>query len=92
MPASPRDPTLVARLKDALIEAGVAADPLRRARPGADLFHEGLLDSIVLPAIVRALEKTFGVKIPLADFERWNFASLDAMAALVERRKARGGS
>lgn len=89
MPDAPRDPALIARLKDALVSAGVPA-AVRDAAPAADLFREGLLDSVVLPAVVLALEKAFVVKILLADFERWNFATLDAMAALVGRRGKEG--
>lgn len=80
---------LIPRIKTVLAEAGVPAEALRGLPREADLFREGLLDSILLPRVVCALERAFGAEILLGDFERWNFASLSAMAALVERRGGR---
>jgi acyl carrier protein len=44
----------------------------------ADLLEAGLIDSLV--TLIVALEETFGVQLPLDDFDVDHFRSVDAMA------------
>jgi D-alanine--poly(phosphoribitol) ligase subunit 2 len=45
-----------------------------------DLLEAGLIDSLALVTLIVALEETFGVQLPLDDFDVDRFRSVDAMA------------
>src|ERR1700712_2838218 len=45
-----------------------------------DLLEAGLIDSLALVTLIVALEETFGVQLPLDDFDVDHFRSVDAMA------------
>lgn len=56
------------------------------------LIEGGLLDSIGLLELVSFIEETFAVTLPLEDFVPENFATPNAVAALVERLRAAPGN
>jgi D-alanine--poly(phosphoribitol) ligase subunit 2 len=45
-----------------------------------DLLEAGLIDSLALVTLIVALEETFGVQLPLDDFDVDHFRSVDAMS------------
>ncbi|MDL5160369.1 acyl carrier protein [Actinomycetospora termitidis] len=45
-----------------------------------DLLEAGLIDSLALVTLIVALEETFGVQLPLDDFDIERFRSVAAMA------------
>ena len=45
-----------------------------------DLLEAGLIDSLALVTLIVALEETFGVQLPLDDFDVDHFRSVDTMA------------
>jgi acyl carrier protein len=49
------------------------------------LFDTGLLDSFALPEVVGAIEEAFGIRIPDADLNPRQFASLARMEAYLRR-------
>lgn len=54
-----------------------------------DLLEAGLLDSLALVTLIVALEETFGVQLPLDDFDVDHFRSIDAMADFLSSVGAR---
>ncbi|NUM87833.1 MAG: hypothetical protein HUU37_01380 [Bdellovibrionales bacterium] len=54
-----------------------------------DLFRDGFLDSLASVSLVHELEREFQVKIGPFLITRTNLASVDAIMALVERRRAK---
>ncbi|MEM9014149.1 MAG: acyl carrier protein [Pseudomonadota bacterium] len=57
---------------------------------GEDLLISGLIDSLGVMRLVRLLEARFSITIPAEDVIFEHFASIDDLAAYVERRKAAG--
>jgi acyl carrier protein len=57
---------------------------------GANLFAMGLLDSLAVHEVVGFLEDEFGVVFEDADLAVTNFASVDAMVAMVEGKQPPG--
>jgi D-alanine--poly(phosphoribitol) ligase subunit 2 len=55
-----------------------------------DLLEAGLLDSLALVTLIVALEETFGVQLPLDDFDVDRFRSVDAMADFLASVGASG--
>lgn len=55
---------------------------------GADdsLFDAGILDSFLLPGLVVALEKAFGIKIPDGDLASQRFESVNRIVEYVRSR------
>ena len=53
-----------------------------------DLLEAGLLDSLALVTLIVALEETFGVQLPLDDFDVDRFRSVDAMADFIGALRA----
>jgi D-alanine--poly(phosphoribitol) ligase subunit 2 len=45
-----------------------------------DLLEAGLIDSLALVTLIVALEETFGVQLPLDDFDIERFRSVASMA------------
>ena len=56
------------------------------------LFEAGVLDSINVVEFVIALEKRFQMRIHAAEIIPENFGSIEAIAALVERKRENAGS
>jgi len=50
------------------------------------LFDAGVLDSFLLPGLVVALEKTFGIKIPDADLSSQKFESINLITEYIRSR------
>jgi D-alanine--poly(phosphoribitol) ligase subunit 2 len=55
-----------------------------------DLLEAGLIDSLALVTLIVALEETFGVQLPLDDFDVDHFRSVDAMAGFLASVGASG--
>ena len=58
-------------------------------RPGDDLLSGDLLDSMSAAQLAAHMEELYAIEIAPTDFTFENFSSLDALAALVLRK--RGG-
>lgn len=54
--------------------------------PDDSLFDAGILDSFLLPGLVTALEKAFGIKIPDADLSSQRFETVNRIAEYVRSR------
>ena len=52
-----------------------------------DLMELGILDSLAIAQLVMFLEDTFSLELDPDDIDPENFKSVDAMVALVERRR-----
>jgi acyl carrier protein len=52
--------------------------------PDADLIDSGILDSLALVELLFALEREFGVTIPLEELDIETFRSVASIAGLVE--------
>ena len=65
--------------------AEVVADRIgiETPEPEADLLEAGLIDSLALVTLIVALEETFGVELPLDDFDIDRFRSVAAMTDLL---------
>ncbi|WP_157647723.1 acyl carrier protein [Actinomycetospora chiangmaiensis] len=48
-----------------------------------DLLEAGLIDSLALVTLIVALEETFGVQLPLDDFDIERFRSVASMTDLL---------
>jgi acyl carrier protein len=74
--------------------AALFADKLSIDPPGPDLdlVDEGLLDSLMFVELVFALEKTFGVRVPLEEVEVKDLASVGKIADFVAARLGNSGS
>ena len=53
-----------------------------------DMFSTGFVNSMFAMQLVQFVEGTFGVAVENEDLELDNFRSIDAIAALVERKQA----
>ncbi len=63
----------------------------RNSQPPADddpLIESGIIDSMGVMSLLAFLEKEFSIEIPGDDLIPENFATITAIAALVERQKA----
>ena len=62
--------------------AGVVAERIgiEIPDPETDLLEAGLIDSLALVTLIVALEDTFGVQLPLDDFDIDHFRSVSAIA------------
>ena len=81
------------RIKRLIVE-GLRLEGLEPASIGDDapLFGEGLgLDSIDALELVVVLEKEFEIRIPSQEVGKKAFASVNALVAFVEERRAEGG-
>ncbi|MGF1668322.1 MAG: acyl carrier protein [Acidimicrobiia bacterium] len=56
----------------------------------SNLFAKGLLDSLAVHEVVGFLEDEFGVVFEDADLAVTNFASVDAMVAMVNGKRSPG--
>ena len=55
---------------------------------GDDIFRVGGATSLFAMELVIFIEKQFGVALDDNDLERANFATIDALTALVDRKRA----
>ncbi|MDB4949105.1 MAG: dltC [Gemmatimonadetes bacterium] len=55
---------------------------------GEDMFASGYVNSMFAMQLVQFVESDFGVAVENDDLELDNFRSIDALAALVERKLA----
>ncbi|HET6762761.1 MAG TPA: phosphopantetheine-binding protein [Longimicrobiaceae bacterium] len=53
-----------------------------------DMFASGFVNSMFAMQLVQFVESTFGITVENDDLELDNFRSIDALAALVERKQA----
>jgi methoxymalonate biosynthesis acyl carrier protein len=54
---------------------------------GEDIFATGFVNSMFAMQLVNFVEQTFGIAVESDDLEIDNFRSIDAIAALVERKQ-----
>jgi methoxymalonate biosynthesis acyl carrier protein len=54
---------------------------------GEDIFATGFVNSMFAMQLVNFVEQTFGITVESDDLEIDNFRSIDAIAALVERKQ-----
>jgi methoxymalonate biosynthesis acyl carrier protein len=54
---------------------------------GEDIFATGFVNSMFAMQLVQFVETTFGVTVESEDLDIENFRSIDAIAALVERKQ-----
>lgn len=81
-PKPSREDILI-KVKEILVKNGAPRSQLDKLGPEEDLFDRGVLDSIGLIALVLKLEGEFGIKLPLADFDPWNFNTLAGIVRLL---------
>jgi acyl carrier protein len=55
-----------------------------------DIFATGFVNSMFAMQLVQFVETTFGITVESEDLEIDNFRTLDAIAALVERKQGAG--
>lgn len=67
---------------------GQLVDPNRQAE--RDPLSEGLLDSLAIEQLIGYIEDTFDIWLDDDDVVAENFASIDAVAALVEAKRKAG--
>ena len=54
---------------------------------GEDMFASGFVNSMFAMQLVQFVETTFGITVESDDLDIDNFRSIDAIAALVERKQ-----
>jgi methoxymalonate biosynthesis acyl carrier protein len=57
---------------------------------GEDIFATGFVNSMFAMQLVQFVETTFGITVESEDLEIDNFRSVDAIAALVQRKQGAG--
>jgi acyl carrier protein len=78
-----------ARIRDFLIEEVLYDRELRELAVDENLLEKGLLDSLAIFKVVTFCEEQFGVTIPDEDVLPDNMESVRAIAALVDRVRAK---
>lgn len=71
------------RLRDQVAEVVSDRAGIDVPDAGTDLLEAGLIDSLALVTLIVALEETFGVQLPLDDFDIERFRSVDAMTSFL---------
>ncbi len=56
--------------------------------PSDSLLEKGLLDSMALVKLIAFIEERFGVPLSDDEFDPDNFETIDAIAALIEQKRA----
>lgn len=76
----------------AIIDAlnGILAADGKSAAPETNLFEAGVIDSLGMLDMVEAVEAQFGLAIDQSDITMDNFASLEKIISLIERKRAGG--
>lgn len=59
------------------------------SQEGVDFIEEGMLDSFDMVNLVSELDATYGISIDGVDILPENFATVDAIAALLEKNGAK---
>jgi acyl carrier protein len=54
---------------------------------GENIFELGFVNSLLALQLVQFLEKEFGITVEDDDLDLANFSTIDAMAALIERKQ-----
>ncbi len=54
--------------------------------PQTDLFDSGILDSQRMVELILQVEREFGIKMNVEDFELEDFRSMESIASLLVRR------
>ena len=54
---------------------------------GGDALSEGLLDSLAIEQLIGFLEDSFSIEFDDDELDAVNFSSIDAVAALVDRKR-----
>jgi len=80
------DTKILTSLREHLIEELFFGDPQARIEPDDNLFDLGL-DSLGVNRLVVFAERKLGARIPDTDIIASNFQDLQALTALVERRR-----
>jgi len=70
-----------------LLEEALAAKNIRSLDLDDSLFASGAMDSAVVMQLVVFCEENFGIEIPDSEVVPENFATLRALARLVQRSK-----
>lgn len=68
----------------------VEAVALPECDDDTDLFDAGYVNSLFAVQLVTYLERTFGITVDSDDLDMANFASLNAMAAFIARKRGAG--
>ena len=56
-------------------------------QPGEDIFALGFVNSLLAMQLVAFVEKEFGIAVADEDLDLDNFRSVDAIAALIARKR-----
>ncbi len=72
---------------EVIVESG---STLLASETNVNLISEGVIDSLAIMKLVSFMESHWGVTISDADITPENFATLDSLAALVNRRRLKG--
>jgi acyl carrier protein len=80
-----------ANVTDRVQRLFVEALNVQAPSPETDLIETGVLDSLALVELLFALEREFGVTIPLEELDIETFRSVAAIADLVEGARAAAG-
>lgn len=70
-------------------EVGASERAISKIGPDTDLFELGVFDSVSLVAAVVKAEKKFGISVQTGDFDPVNFATMRAIAGLIQRYRTR---
>ena len=63
----------------------------RDLRYDEDIFAAGFVNSMFAMQLVNLVEREFGIAVEDEDLDLANFSTIDAIAALVERKRGGGG-
>lgn len=79
------------QIRDLILEE-VAGDPSLVLTPETALIDEGIIDSLGIIQLVKALEESFAITIEVEDVVADNFASIATLRDLVESKRAAAGA
>ena len=82
-------PSTEATIREFLLHDVFYDKDLTALRPDESLVARGLLDSLSILKIVTFCEESFGITIPDTEVLPDHFESIRAIAALVEKRRAK---
>ena len=80
-----------ANVTDRVQRLFVEALNVQAPAPETDLIETGVLDSLALVELLFALEREFGVTIPLEELDIDSFRSVAAIADFVDTARAAAG-
>ena len=79
---------VLAALRQILPDLGASKSESESNREDEDLMQRGVMDSIGMIGMVIKIEERFKIKLPIGDFDPWNFNTLRAITELVADRIA----